>query len=50
MTVHRLPAVPDKFKKGRKLNEAPKNSVAERIQKMRRKRAMAQQIGVKGNK
>lgn len=50
MTVHRFPAIPGKLKTGRKVNEAKKDSVAERIQKMRNRKTMAQKIGVKDSK
>jgi hypothetical protein len=47
MTVHSIPAIPDKFKKGKKRNHVEPGTVAERIQAMKNRRIAAKQVGVK---
>lgn len=50
MTVHRMPAIPDRFKKGKERVRAQPSTVAERIQQMKDRRTAAQQIGVNRRK
>lgn len=50
MTVHRIPAIPDRFKKGKERDRAEPSTVIERIQQMKDRRTAAQKIGVKGKK
>jgi hypothetical protein len=47
MTVHSIPSISDKFRKGKKRNRVEPGTVAERIQAMKNRRVAAQQIGVK---
>lgn len=50
MTIHRIPAIPDKFKKGKKRDSSESGTVAERIKSMKDRRAAAQKVGVKPRK
>lgn len=42
MPIHRISAIPDKFKKGKERNRAEHSTVVERIQRMKKRRAEAQ--------
>jgi hypothetical protein len=50
ITVHRIQAISDRFKKGKERDRSEPGMVAERIQAMKDRRAAAQQIGVKSRK
>ncbi|QOU76461.1 hypothetical protein JAB4_059610 (plasmid) [Janthinobacterium sp. HH102] len=50
MTVHRIPAVPGKFKKGKERGRPEPSTVEERIQQMKDRRTAAQKIGVNRQK
>jgi hypothetical protein len=47
MPVHKIPAIPGKFKKRKDPSREQRGSVAERIQEMKERRAAASKIGLK---
>lgn len=47
MPVYKIPAIPEKFKKGQNLDRKAQGSVAERIKELRERRVAASKIGLK---
>jgi hypothetical protein len=48
VSVHKIPAIPGKFKEEKDLGRKRKTSVSSRIQQMKNRRTAADEIGQKG--